>query len=121
MLPKDADIMVVVAPLSEREATLAHAETEFDGFRHVRPSVESAAKTNRSFATTSLNNMHFGHGRYACPGRFLASDMIKMILGHWLLSYDMEFVGGGGRPASTTWHEVMFPDMKQKVRFSKRK
>jgi hypothetical protein len=43
-----------------------------------------------------------------------------MLLGHWLLNYDLEFVGDKERPVSTPWHEVMFPDMMKKIRFSKR-
>ena len=118
-LPKDTDIMVVVAPLSKEVATLAN-EAPFDPFRHYRKWKEEEGSVNNSFATTSLRNLHFGHGKYACPGRFLATDVIKMILGELVLGYDMEFVGDKGRPVSTTWHEVMFPDMEKRIRFMKR-
>lgn len=31
-----------------------------------------------------------GHGRHACPGRFLASSELKVALAHMLLKYDWE-------------------------------
>jgi cytochrome P450 len=33
-------------------------------------------------------NKHKGHGRNACPGRFLASNELKVALVHLVLKYD---------------------------------
>jgi cytochrome P450 len=32
------------------------------------------------FVTTSQESISFGHGKHACPGRFFASNEIKIIL-----------------------------------------
>jgi cytochrome P450 len=38
--------------------------------------------------------MAFGLGKHACPGRFFASNEMKVALCHLLLKYDFEFLNG---------------------------
>lgn len=59
---------------------------------------------------TSSDSLHFGHGRQACPGRFLASDEIKMMLVKLLLRYDFRYPDGFDRPKNLTADENVFPD-----------
>jgi len=49
---------------------------QFNPFRFVDRSPES----RKAFATTSKEFLSFGHGRYACPGRFFASTELKVII-----------------------------------------
>nr|AGN73037.1 P450 monooxygenase [Epichloe aotearoae] len=58
----------------------------FQPFRWLKQS--STATT--SFSNSSALNLHFGLGRYACPGRFIASYMIKAIMSRILLEYDFK-------------------------------
>jgi cytochrome P450 len=44
--------------------------------------------------TTTASHMGFGHGQHACPGRFFASNEIKVALCHLLLKYDFALVDG---------------------------
>jgi len=46
------------------------------------------------FVTTSPNHLGFGHGNHACPGRFFASNEIKIIMCHILLKYDWRLPAG---------------------------
>lgn len=48
-------------------------------------------ETNRSkwhFVTGSPEHTAFGYGKHTCPGRFFASNEIKIILTHLLIKYD---------------------------------
>ncbi|KAF4965158.1 hypothetical protein FSARC_7025 [Fusarium sarcochroum] len=38
--------------------------------------------------STSQNHLGFGHGVHACPGRFVASNEVKIAMGHLILKYD---------------------------------
>lgn len=87
----------------------------FDGFRFYRERQKQGESTRHQFATTDGDNLHFGHGKYACPGRFFASNEIKMILAHFLLKYDMKFPSDQGRPDNLTAHEYIFPDANEIV------
>ncbi|KAL9597715.1 MAG: hypothetical protein Q9219_004972 [cf. Caloplaca sp. 3 TL-2023] len=83
---------------------------KFDGFRYYRERQKPGEEHRHQFATTDGNNLHFGHGKYACPGRFFASNEIKLILATIILKYDMRFPEGQARPLNMSAHEYIFPD-----------
>jgi cytochrome P450 len=43
-----------------------------------------------NLVSTGLASLGFGHGKHACPGRFFASNEIKVALCHLLMKYDWE-------------------------------
>ena len=47
-------------------------------------------------ATVSTVHMAFGYGHYACPGRFVASNVLKMGLAHLLMKYDWKLTAEDG-------------------------
>ncbi|ORY70473.1 ent-kaurene oxidase [Pseudomassariella vexata] len=46
------------------------------------------------FVSVTKENMSFGFGRHACPGRFFAANEIKLILARMLLEYDVRMPDG---------------------------
>lgn len=50
---------------------------KFDYTRFLKPSKEGVTPTNM-FTQTSLDNLTFGYGKHACPGRFFAGNEIKV-------------------------------------------
>ncbi|KAL8882447.1 MAG: hypothetical protein Q9198_000561 [Flavoplaca austrocitrina] len=92
------------------DSTVTPNPQVFDGFRYYKERQRPGENTRHQFATTDVNNLHFGHGKYSCPGRFFAANEIKMILAHMLLMYDFRFPPGQGRPKNMTAHEYIFPD-----------
>lgn len=96
----------------------------FDPFRHERLRVDPSKPDNLNrfqFATTDSNTLHFGHGKYACPGRFFASNEIKVILCHMLLRYDFKFPEGQTRPANRSYEEAFYPDPTVPILMRQRK
>ncbi|CAG8408501.1 unnamed protein product [Penicillium salamii] len=67
----------------------------FDGFRFykIRQSGGAAVHARNQFVTSNEQNLVFGYGRHACPGRFLAAAEIKIILANILLGYDFKNSG----------------------------
>tara|TARA_R110002003_G_scaffold1993_7_gene23832 strand:- start:2399 stop:3178 length:780 start_codon:yes stop_codon:yes gene_type:complete len=63
---------------------------KFDGHRFL---------DEKQFVSTEPDYLPFGHGKHACPGRFFASNEIKVLLCHLLLGYDWKYPEGQGRPA----------------------
>lgn len=95
----------------------------FDPFRYARLREDPSHPENINryqFATTSSSDLHFGHGIYACPGRFFASNEIKLILVHLLLRYDFKYADGQSRPRNLCFEEAMHPDPTAKVSIRKR-
>lgn len=70
---------------------------------HIYPDPEKfdytrSLQTSAQFVATGPEHLCFGHGEYACPGRFFASNEIKIALCHLLLKYDWRFVPGDDVP-----------------------
>ncbi|KAL2858585.1 cytochrome P450 [Aspergillus pseudoustus] len=71
----------------------------FDGFRFYKirhPKLTgaegsgAAIHARNQFVTCNEQNLAFGYGRHACPGRFLAAAEIKIILSSILLGFDFK-------------------------------
>jgi cytochrome P450 len=75
-----------------------------------------------SFVSTSPTYLPFGHGKHACPGRFLVDFEMKMILHHLLNHFDIELLPehNGVRPESQWVTEAVMPPVGVKLHFKKR-
>ncbi|KAK7418724.1 hypothetical protein QQX98_003742 [Neonectria punicea] len=95
--------------------------TEFDAFRYskIRETSESAQKF--LFSMTDSSNMAFGYGKYACPGRFYASNEMKLVLANLILRYEFKLPDGAARPRNITIDSDMFPDPRARLCIRKRR
>ncbi|KAF4585499.1 P450 monooxygenase [Ophiocordyceps camponoti-floridani] len=84
--------------------------SEADAYNPSRWATQQQASA--SFAHSSSANLHFGLGRYACPGRFFASYMIKSIMSRLLLEFDIELQGDGShhRPPNIISGDKILPN-----------
>lgn len=117
-LPKGTYICVVTT--SHLQDDIAPpGPNNFDGFRYHKKAME-AGFGRYQYSCTDGDHIHFGHGRYACPGRFAASVEIKIILARILLHYDMKFPKGQGRPKNMAVLELSFQDPAGRIMFKQR-
>lgn len=114
-LPTGVHLMMPVYPVVI-DPDVTPEPLVFDGLRHYRNRTQQGQSTQHQFATTSATNLHFGHGKFACPGRFLAGNSIKMLLSNILLRYDIRLPEGSTkRPANVHLHEYVFPNPYARV------
>ncbi|KAJ5024932.1 cytochrome P450 [Bipolaris maydis] len=66
------------------------------------------------FVTGSPEHLGFGYGKHTCPGRFFASNEIKIIICYLLVKYDWKFAEEERLPTLFAGAEYIFND-KQKV------
>ncbi|KFY70301.1 hypothetical protein V499_09285 [Pseudogymnoascus sp. VKM F-103] len=72
------------------------------------------------FASPSFDSMQFGLGNDACPGRFFASNQIKIILVYILRHYEIKFEEGAvGRPKNILFEVNVVADPTKNVLFRK--
>ena len=116
VLPKDTYICVVTTSNLQDEIS---APGDFDGFRYYKKAPASGSDLYQ-YSSTDSEHIHFGHGRYACPGRFVASTEIKIILSRMLLDYNMKFPTGQGRPRNMTVLELGFQDPVGRIMLKQR-
>lgn len=89
---------------------------------------EHAGEENKhQFVTTTTESTVFGHGHWACPGRFFASNEIKAILLQLLARYDIGCgpqgqgeVGEWKRPATFNVEMGYYPDPSASIYFKDR-
>lgn len=97
---------------------------KFDPFRYSRAREhEKEGTTPQTFVTTGQHFLPFGHGRHACPGRFLVDFELKMILAYVVMNYDLKFPDsyGGQRPESKWLSEAIFPPAEGRILVRRRK
>ena len=68
----------------------------FNGRRYLEMRQMTGSENRWQFVTTSPEHLIFGHGKHACPGRFFASNEIKVALTHLLMMYDWKMVERDG-------------------------
>ncbi|KAF4429603.1 ent-kaurene oxidase, partial [Fusarium austroafricanum] len=93
---------------------------EFDGFRYSDIRSTSGYGQKYLFSMTDTSNMAFGYGKYACPGRFYASNEMKLTLAILLLHYDFKLPDGKDRPRNITIDTDMIPDPRARLFVRKR-
>ncbi|KAI1369844.1 cytochrome P450 [Xylaria arbuscula] len=93
----------------------------FDGLRFYKLRSNKPENANKfQFASTSYDSMQFGFGNDACPGRFFASNQIKIVLAYILSHYDLRFEDGVvGRPKNIMFEVNVLADPTAKVLFKK--
>ncbi|KAK2820022.1 hypothetical protein FQN49_007797 [Arthroderma sp. PD_2] len=88
---------------------------KFDGFRFERLRAFEGNEHKFQATSTGLENLSFGLGTHACPGRFFAINEIKILLAHLILNYDWKFPDGQGRPENITLISALLIDPASEV------
>ncbi|KAI5459113.1 cytochrome P450 [Mariannaea sp. PMI_226] len=100
---------------------------KFDPFRFSRPREAAAERGEKppalGLVSTSAEFLPFGHGKHACPGRFLIDFELKMIMAYVLKHYDLKFPDkyNGKRPSNFWVAETVLPPSGVKILVKRRK
>ncbi|MCJ1475959.1 hypothetical protein MMC13_004623 [Lambiella insularis] len=68
---------------------------------------------NLALVTTTEDFPQFGHGRFACSGRFFAAAEMKLMLAYMVLNYDIEPLAE--RPPGEWLGDTILPPRKAKI------
>ena len=95
---------------------------EFQGLRFFERRRKDPRENHRhQFSSVSKDNLSFGAGKNTCPGRFWASDIIKLELISILSEFDIKFPDGQTkRPKTLYYGERGVIDRDQKIWFRRR-
>jgi len=93
---------------------------DFDGNRFLK--LREDGDINKfQFTSVSDDSINFGAGSHACPGRFFASNEIKLMVAELLMNYDMRFAEGQGRPENMVHDFSIIPNFGAEVFMRKKK
>ncbi|PQE10414.1 hypothetical protein CJF32_00000961 [Rutstroemia sp. NJR-2017a WRK4] len=93
---------------------------KFDGFRFSKLRSVPGNEHRYQFVTSSTDSLNFGHGTHACPGRFFASNEIKIAFAEMLMRWDVRLKPGEARPANLFMDTNVMPNMKGEVQMKRR-
>ena len=126
-IPAGTSIAVPALPTLQ-DPTLYADPSNYDPYRFARlragdspDLMHYASKEMYQFISVTKENMGFGYGRHACPGRFFAANEIKMICARVLLDYEIRLPDGvQGRYANVVRGSSITPDRTKTIMMRKR-
>jgi cytochrome P450 len=98
VIPRRANLMV--SSHWRKDPTIYSDPEVFDGYRFMKMRDQPGEETRHQLTTPTPEQMGFGYGEHACPGRFIAANLIKILLAHLLFKYDWKLPEGQKRPSS---------------------
>jgi cytochrome P450 len=90
LVPAGTRLAIPWAAMS-RDPEIFENPDQFDGYRFVNAgkTIDGKASGTNQFVAMSMDYLVFGFGRHACPGRFFATNLIKIMVATILLRYDL--------------------------------
>lgn len=70
----------------------------FDPWRSYHARQRPGEEAKHRFGMTTTDQLHFGYGTQACPGRQVALDLLKMMIASILIGWDVRFPEGQQLP-----------------------
>jgi cytochrome P450 len=80
---------------------------QFDGLRYYNMRLKDGEENRHLYVSVGKNDLSFGYGRHACPGRYLGHLNIKLIMAEILLNYDLKLPPGQGRPKNNEFEAIV--------------
>nr|A0A2I6PJ12.1 RecName: Full=Cytochrome P450 monooxygenase nodR; AltName: Full=Nodulisporic acid biosynthesis cluster protein R [Hypoxylon pulicicidum]AUM60066.1 cytochrome P450 oxygenase [Hypoxylon pulicicidum] len=93
---------------------------QYDGHRFYKLRQRAGMENSAQLSTPSPDHLGFGLGMYACPGRHIASTVMKVTLCHILLKYDFE-LAEGCTPRVIEYGSFLLADPTARVSIRRRK
>ncbi|KXN80597.1 Ent-kaurene oxidase, partial [Leucoagaricus sp. SymC.cos] len=122
LIPRNTHVGVAPGPINKSEEYFKDAGT-FKAFRFAekREGDGEYDPIKHQLVSLSPHSVMFGNGKHACPGRFMAVTLIKLIFAHILLDYDVQFKNGSTeRPPNICSGIMTIPNQEAKLMFRKR-
>lgn len=113
VIPRGSHIMVDSTGLWD--SSVYPNPDQYDAHRFLRK--RNAGDKSSQFVQSSSDFYVFGGGRHICPGRFFASNEMKLALAHILLKYDIRLKEGcDPKPIYNGFYAMVDPAVQFEVR-----
>ncbi|KAI1823505.1 cytochrome P450 [Xylaria intraflava] len=123
-VPAGSFTAMMVAQIENDPAYTPNPE-DFDALRWYREKqklgLQNPAARDFDFSAVTRTALSFGYGRSACPGRFFASLVVKMIYVKMLTEYEFRFMPGQGRPQVMSLQDFLVTSPTQQILVRRRK
>jgi cytochrome P450 len=79
----------------------------------------ATANARSQMVSISTDHLTFGFGRHACPGRFFAANVLKIILANILMNYDIQLIDSTERYPNLEFGGQNIPNPYKNLRFKR--
>ena len=111
---------MIISHIINQDPDLYPNPAQFDAFRFSKLREMPGNEMKYQHATTGFDNINFGHGIWACPGRFFASAEIKVVLAYMLMHYDLKLKEGEPKPGQQHFGLAILPNPTAEIMFKAR-
>ena len=117
-LPKGSMVMV---PVHEAWSEKHYSNPNvFDGHRFLNMRKQGITE-NIQHVSTAPESLGFGHGQFACPGRFWANTQLKAFMCHFIMKYDFKLSSDNPTIETSTYGFFYRMDPQAKILIRRRK
>ncbi|KAF2179245.1 cytochrome P450 [Zopfia rhizophila CBS 207.26] len=93
---------------------------KFDGYRFSKLRTQGADEARLQLAGMSMDSLTFGYGVHGCPGRLFASVVVKLIVAHLLMHFDVRLEGDSAVRPENIFHDFMIMPPKAGIQIKRR-
>ncbi|KAG9506580.1 hypothetical protein J7337_000113 [Fusarium musae] len=93
---------------------------EFDGLRFHEWRKTPGKEKKYMYSSSGTDDLSWGFGRHACPGRYLSAINIKLIMAELLMNYDIKLPDGVSRPENIEFEVLCSPEPNFEILFKDR-
>ncbi|EKG17873.1 Cytochrome P450 [Macrophomina phaseolina MS6] len=124
VLPKGAWLGVPVGEIQTDEEVYGEGAKRFEAWRFVGERTEregegASSGKGSSVTTTSDTFLSFSRGKHVCPGRFFAANVMKLVLAHVAMEYDIKPLAK--RPENVLYSDISAPPDKAEIEVRRRR
>ncbi|KAF4497399.1 Ent-kaurene oxidase [Fusarium agapanthi] len=83
---------------------------EFDGLRFHKWRKAPGKEKKYMYSSSGTDDLSWGFGRHACPGRYLSAINIKLIMAELLTNYNIKLPDGVSRPKNIEFEVLCSPE-----------
>ncbi|KAI6036052.1 cytochrome P450 [Pisolithus microcarpus] len=118
-IPQGTTLAFPVHRMHHDDAVFENPDT-FEPFRFAKTRSKELNGAGHQMTTLGPDVLLFGLGTHACPGRFFAATVLKTMLAHIVMSYDVKLEDDTFRPQALRIGRSIVPNPTAKVMFRKR-
>ncbi|CZR35743.1 uncharacterized protein FPRO_00134 [Fusarium proliferatum ET1] len=118
-VPKGTKLEINTCSIHKDQELYKNPE-EFDGLRFHKWRKAPGKEKKYMYSSSGTDDLSWGFGRHACPGRYLSAINIKLIMAELLMNYDIKLPDGVSRPKNIEFEVLCSPEPDFEILFKDR-
>lgn len=106
-IPRGATLVLPTGAIN-LDGDFFESPQKFEGFRFYQKRQQSPDEARKhQLVTVGKYDLAWGYGRHACPGRYMADVVMKLVMIEFLVRYDIKYPTGTTRPENIIYEGIV--------------